>query len=42
MAYSEMLRRVYGMAALGSGLTAALVYGLCQGVGGLAARVLTG
>ncbi|EFJ48704.1 hypothetical protein VOLCADRAFT_104564 [Volvox carteri f. nagariensis] len=42
MPYREMLARVYGLAALGTGLTFALMYSLCTAVGGLAALASPG
>lgn len=40
MNYSDMLRRVWGMAALGSAGTFAILYGLVSGAALLASRVL--
>ncbi|GLC68749.1 hypothetical protein PLESTF_000732700 [Pleodorina starrii] len=42
MSYRQMLVRVYGMAALGTGASAALLYGLIAAAGALAGRVLAG
>ncbi|KAG2497409.1 hypothetical protein HYH03_004564 [Edaphochlamys debaryana] len=42
MGYREMLTRVYGMAAAGTGITAALLYGMLQGGAALLARVTAG